>query len=377
VELVRRSVRLVDARNTVRGEAIGHLLAEARVPASPWATPQQFPYEEPQAELLPAEETGFALRERTVRESWLRLLWHVLTFGRRSATAHSSDQCELLDVTTVIGDEPGDPAQFSLAPWMPLQREQLGGVTPEGSYTGYLAQLIEPGHAAAGVSYTYGDRLRRGAGEIDQLEALIGELRARGESRRAVASLWEPARDATSSNPPCLTLLQARLRAGRLHLSAYFRSHDIFRAWLMNAYGLRALQAHIAGALAEPAELGDLAIISHSAHVYAHDWDAARELLAHHYRPADPRLVRDPRGSFVIALEPDAIVVRHYSPEGQHLRTLRGASAHALGPQLTPFVSNQNHAIYLGQELQKAEFAMRLGCPEAYRQDRELQLPGR
>src|SRR5688572_13827979 len=33
VELVRRSVRLVDARDTMRGEAIGRLLAEVRAPA--------------------------------------------------------------------------------------------------------------------------------------------------------------------------------------------------------------------------------------------------------------------------------------------------------------------------------------------------------
>ncbi len=157
-----------------------------------------------------------------------------------------------------------------------------------------------------------------------------------------------------------------------MHLTAYFRSHDIYRAWASNAYGLRALQGEIATTLG--AEAGELAILSHSAHIYAHDWARADELLAHHYRAADPRLVRDARGSFVIAIEPPEIVVRHYTPGGEHLQTFRAPTARELGVQLNPYVGETSHAIYLGQELQKAELAFALGRPGAYRQDRELEL---
>jgi thymidylate synthase len=173
--------------------------------------------------------------------------------------------------------------------------------------------------------------------------------------------------------------VQARLRAApgaetpKLHLTAYFRSHDIFRAWAANAYGLRALQGLIAEGLGNP-PLGDLAILSHSAHIYAHDWERAGELLAHHYRAADPRLLRDARGSFVISLEPPEILVRHYTPAGEHLQSFRNASARELGVTLAPYVGEISHAIYLGQELQKAELAIALGRPEAYRQDRPLAL---
>ncbi|NTW00317.1 MAG: DUF4346 domain-containing protein, partial [Oscillochloris sp.] len=151
------------------------------------------------------------------------------------------------------------------------------------------------------------------------------------------------------------------------------RSHDIFRAWASNAYGLRALQSLIADELGG-VPLGDLAILSHSAHIYAHDWEHAGELLAHHYRNADPRLLRDARGSFVIALEPPEMVVRHYTLNGEHLQTFRGTSARDLGLQLMPYVGEMSHAIYLGQELQKAELAIALHRPDAYRQDRPLEL---
>lgn len=374
VELMRRAVTLHDHRGVARPEQIAAVVRALRRPARPWAEGGLlFPYAEPAADALPTHDTGLLVRAPTVRAAYLRLLWQVLTFGERGATQHSSDQRELLDVLTVVTDEPDDPARFSYADWMPFSRASLGERRPDGGYTGYLAQIAS-GDGADGVSYTYGGRLRRFDGAIDQVRALADELRAAAASRRAVASLWSPATDIGSPNPPCLNLVQARLRDGRLSLTAYFRSHDIFRAWPSNAYGLRALQALLAEELGVAA--GDLAILSHSAHIYAHDWERAGELVAHHYRAADPRLLRDPRGSFVIALEPPEIVVRHYTPGGEHLQSFRGASARELGVALTPYVGELSHALYLGQELQKAEHAIALGCPERYHQDLPLDVHG-
>jgi thymidylate synthase len=85
-------------------------------------------------------------------------------------------------------------------------------------------------------------------------------------------------------------------------------------------------------------------------------------------------LARDARGSFVIGLEPPEILVRHYTPAGEHLQSFRGTNARELGLLLGPYLGEISHAIYLGQELQKAELALALGRPEAYRQDRPLEL---
>jgi thymidylate synthase len=372
IELVRHSVTLHDARDLVRPEQIAERLAHLRCAAEPFApAPLEFPYTEPVAAALPAADIGMVLRAPTIRAGYLKLLWHVLAFGKRTGTQHSADQRELLDVLTVISAEPTDPAQCSYAGWMPFTRASLGERQPDGRYTGYLGQMLEA-QAEAGVSYTYGDRLRAFAGATDQIAHVVAQLRAAPQSRRAVAALWSPADDASSPNPPCLNLVQARLRHDKLYLTAYFRSHDVYRAWATNAFGLRTLQGQIAEQLGVPA--GDLAILSHSAHVYAHDWEAAGDLTTHHYRAVDPRLVRDARGSFVIALEPPEIVVRHYTPEGEHLQSWRGTNARELGLTVLPYVGETSHAIYLGMELQKAEFAIMLNQPAAYHQDRPLSL---
>ncbi|MCG8351642.1 MAG: thymidylate synthase [Chloroflexales bacterium] len=386
IELFRRSVRLIDARDTTRPEAIAALLAYVPHHAEPFVPEALiFPYSEPALDTLPAESSGFVVHAPTVRSAHLALLWHVMSFGQRSGTQHSSDQRELLDVMTVVSDEPVAPDDCSYADWMPFSLESLGQRQADGRFSRYLGQFLHTDHALSGVSYTYGDRLRAyGHGSVDQIAAMIDDLRRSRHSRRAVATVWNPEHDPHSSNPPCLNLVQARLCDDVLHVTAYFRSHDIYRAWAMNAFGLRALQGLLTEALQKvaPVKPGDLVIISQSAHIYAHDWEVVNDVLAHHYRPANPRLVRDPRGSFVISLEPPdattdvggAIVVRHYTPEGEHLQTLQGMSARELGRQLSPYISNVNHAIYLGQELQKAEIALRWGNPEAYRQDRELDV---
>jgi thymidylate synthase len=388
INALRDGVHLIDARDTIKPEAIAALLtAQPHNPQPFLPEPLHFPYHEPQATHLPAEESGWLVRARTIQQGYLAVLWRVLTFGQRTGTQHSADQQELLDVMTVITDEATQVAQFSYADWMPFSAAELGTQQPDGRYTGYLAQFLQAGRGGDGVSYTYGDRLRAfpQPDPVDQVAAIVADLRASGQSRRAVASLWAVGHDAAAPNPPCLVLVQARLRPDplcptqphRLTLTAYFRSHDIYRAWAMNAFGLRALHSLLAAQISTPAQpvvAADLVIISHSAHVYAHDWAAAQRMIEQHYQPTNPRLVRDPRGSFVIRLEPPEIMVQHFSPQGEHLRSVRGSDAAHLSKQLAAYLSDPAHALYLGQELAKAELALRLDCPQAYHQDRALDI---
>ena len=87
----------------------------------------------------------------------------------------------------------------------------------------------------------------------------------------------------------------------------------------------------------------------------------------------DP-LQYDPNGLFVITTEPPEIVVRHYSTQMLPLHEMRGrnASSLLLGLLREDLVSQLSHAGYLGQELEKAQLAMKAGVP--YQQDRPLKL---
>ncbi|HEX7592560.1 MAG TPA: thymidylate synthase, partial [Anaerolineae bacterium] len=314
------------------------------------------------ADEFPAEETGFVVRGERIVEVWVNLLAAILAYGRRDLTAYTVQQRELLDVIATIQNE--DPDEFYLPAWVPLTHDQLEA---------YYPQLLTS-RRPENIAYTYGERLFDFNGR-DQVAGMVDALRATRYSRRAVAGLWDPARDARSVDPPCLNLIQARLRDGKLYLTAYFRSHDIFRAWLTNAFGLRKLQAEIAQRVGD-CMIGDLVIVSQSAHIYADSWDAARAITREHEREflKNPRLVRDPRGSFNIRVEGFQIRIDHYSPEGNLLATFTGSTARALQRELSFFVSRVDHAIYLGGELAKAEFALKNNLP--FIQDLELRLDG-
>ena len=360
---LRAQITLHDLRGiTDLTQVRDRVLELGATPRGAFAAPRIYPRSVPAADEFPAEQTGFHFRGERIVEVWTHLLAAVLTFGKRDLTAYTVQQRELLDVVAVVERE--DPANIELPTWVPITREQLDA---------YYPQLLTSDRAE-NIAYTYGERLFDFHGH-DQITAMVDELRAMRFSRRAVAGLWDAARDAGTPDPPCLNLIQARVRGGQLHLTAYFRSHDMFRAWLTNAFGLLQLQAQLVTRVGD-CTLGELVIVSHSAHIYADSWDAAREIVREHAREyfKNPRLVRDPRGSFNIRVEGYQIRVDHFSPDGALLATFTSTQARQLQRELAFYISRTDHAIYLGAELGKAELALKNNLP--YVQDRELRLDG-
>jgi thymidylate synthase len=72
--------------------------------------------------------------------------------------------------------------------------------------------------------------------------------------------------DQSRQHVPCLQLIDFLFRGGKLNLTAYFRSHDIERAYPCNLYGLNKLLEYVAReAGMEP---GSITTISASAHIY-------------------------------------------------------------------------------------------------------------
>ena len=380
VNLVRENVKLIDNRNTVNREHIADIIETIRPTDSPFAdAPQLFPYIVPQPEILPAETTGFVVRGRLVAEVWLKLVSLVMQFGKIDKTQHSVEQKELLDVVAVITDE--DPLDIYCPRYLPCSKLSLEGkqskkgveqlplpgmdVRPLSYYDSILSGTTLPD-----LSYTYGERLRNYGG-VDQIGKMITELRNTRYSRRAVAVLWDPRQDPLSLNPPCLDLVQARIRDGHLFLTVYFRSHDIFRAWPENAFAMRKLQEYIATGV-ENVELGDLILVSHSAHIYEDCWENTLRILDSEYSRDVKHIQRDPRGNFAIHLEDGEIVVEHYGPDGAHLGTYYGRRARVLERQIAHLISVNEHALYVGRELAKAEIALRAGI--GYKQDQHLSL---
>src|SRR5436853_7257178 len=95
-------------------------------------------------------------------------------------------------------------------------------------------------------------------------------------------------------------------------------------------------------------------------------------------RPGGQRepLIYDPKGYFVISIDPDQkeIILRHYLPDHTptHEMRGRGATSMLLGLLRDGLITQLSHAGYLGEELAKAQTALQFGL--RYDQDRTLRL---
>jgi len=156
----------------------------------------------------------------------------------------------------------------------------------------------------------------------------------------------------------------------------------MFEGYPENAFGLRVLQeeirADVQKRLGKAIGLGELIILSQSAHLYRDTWEWAEKVTQANLPPYMRHMSRlDPKGNFIISLDREEIVLEHTGPGGEKIGEFRGRS----GSELRDIMARENvvslipHAIDLGLEIMKAEMAKKLGMK--YVQDQPLDLPAK
>ncbi|MEK7108267.1 MAG: thymidylate synthase [Patescibacteria group bacterium] len=378
VEQILSNVELLDLSTVELKAAVDKLPSHV---AEPYMAPVAFdpPAPRPVA-TLPHETVGFTVRGQTVLDAWQQAVLHVMRYGVVKGTQYGMEQRELPAVQWVVENQQGLFPTDVPEDW-PKELRETVGVTKdaiEAYHQIFLSREPKPG-----IAYTYGSRLRQWKLDgvntaVDQVvTGLIGNLANSPDSRRAVATTLVPAIDATAKEPPCLISVQCLQSLDKLHLFATFRSQDIFKAAIPNAFGLLALQREITEATGFAP--GSLCIQSVSAHIYEGDFDHAKKLIDCSFLDRAPKRVweakdADPRGSFIVRLEDGEIVAEHQGPDGAMLGEYRGKTAKDISLKVSQLalVSQVGHALDLGHELQKAEHAIKLGV--AYGQDQPLKL---
>lgn len=351
IDEFREYVCAIDMRDTADPAIIN-----SRIAALPYKPPlgsaQLFPEES--IDLMseqPAERSGFICRGECIGDMWLDILDNIMRFGTRKMSQYGTWQKEMLNMISVIDCD--ERMTHDWKPYFQFTKDQLDD---------YLPKVLSA-KRFLGVSYTYGMRLMDHEG-IDQIEAMAESLKNSPETRRAISVTWNVRHDHSSANPPCLTLVQGIIQDERLHLTAYFRSNDMFSAWPMNAYALMALQKSLCQRTGYSA--GTLTTISCSAHIYEKDWTSAKVITEKHLLP---RFHKDPRGHFLICASDGGILVDYQDSNGRTVKKYSGMSAARILEEIEKdkAVSSIQHALYLGRELQRAESAIRVG--QKYVQD--------
>jgi thymidylate synthase len=163
----------------------------------------------------------------------------------------------------------------------------------------YFAEYIFGDVRKPDEEYTYGQRLSNFTGTIlgkehnvNQIEQVIAMYRKGFGTNQATMEIAMPG-DITSKDPPCLRLIDTRVRreGGEhcLDFFVYFRSWDLWGGFPTNLGGIELLKQHIASEI--KIENGELLASSKGLHIYDHSWLHAINALQRNWKDIIPILM--------------------------------------------------------------------------------------
>jgi len=155
---------------------------------------------------------------------------------------------------------------------------------------GYLNYLLT-GTKTETEDYTYGERLVEPkvkvkevlAGKemikeiplnVNQIEEVIRIYKKEGfGTNQAIMEIGMPS-DIKLADPPCLRLIDTRIRYGKLHFILYFRSWDLWGGFPSNLGGLELVKQYMAEEIG--VENGEIIAVSKGLHLYEYSWELAK-----------------------------------------------------------------------------------------------------
>jgi thymidylate synthase len=146
---------------------------------------------------------------------------------------------------------------------------------------------------------------------IDQLAAVIEQIKRDPDSRRHIVSAWNVADIPAMALAPCHALFQFYVAGGRLSCQLYQRSADVFLGVPFNIASY-ALLTHMVAQVAD-LEPGEFVHTLGDAHLYLNHLDQARTQLEREPRPL-PELWLDPAVRVIDGFSFDAIKISGYDP---------------------------------------------------------------
>ena len=319
---------------------------------------QEFNEEEVRTTKLLSESIGYCLHDTNLFRLWKRILTKINLFGSMKKLSEpmegtNSDEDnftkELLGVVSVLHSD------GKLIP-STLTKQEKDNIPNYKILNDYIQLVCNP-FCDTGTSYTYAQRLFRD----NQIKNIVDELYKNKYSRRTISTTWNIETDTKSLNPPCLVLVDLKVQNNYLYITCYFRSHDLYNAYCMNIIALQQLQHNILTELNKLCNddknklyLGDIMIVSNSAHVYKQD---INKIISLH--ELDCNL--DPRGYFVISINKDDnnINVKYFDSNNNYLMEFEDNKVHNLLTDIQPYISLVSHALYLGKELYKAKYCLK------------------
>lgn len=195
-------------------------------------------------------------------DAWFQSLVAILRHGRDYVIqrgSYAGQRRKELEFFTVRVINPA----LQLVPIVP---DSVPPPTSRDYIENYLCYLMT-GEKAPGEQYTYGERLS------PQIPKVIAMLTDTPNTNQACMEVGQPS-DIDLADPPCLRLVQCKVRDGALHFFTYWRSWDLWGGFPSNLGGLQMVKSFMAAEIGVAD--GDLWAASAGLHLYEYAWAWAR-----------------------------------------------------------------------------------------------------
>ena len=221
-------------------------------------------------------------------DAWFQALSRILDHGHVYTITSGSYQGQKrleFDFVTIRVKKPS----HQIIPIIP-EGMSIPSPTDMDYIQGYLSYLMT-GAKTATEDYTYGERLvdskvrikERVDGKemvreiplaVNQIDEVIRMYKEKGHgTNQATMEIGMPS-DIQLLDPPCLRIIDTRIRYGKLHFILYFRSWDLWGGFPSNLGGLQLVKQYMAEEIG--VEDGEIIACTKGLHLYDYSWDLAK-----------------------------------------------------------------------------------------------------
>ncbi|MFC1971478.1 thymidylate synthase [Chloroflexota bacterium] len=155
----------------------------------------------------------------------------------------------------------------------PLIPDVPQGVPPPSTMEyveSYLPYLMTS-NRKKGEQYTYGQYLEK------QIAEVIRMYREDGYNTNQAFMAVGSKVSIRQTDPPCLRMIDTRVREGKLNFVVYFRSWDLWAGFPSNLAALQLLKEYMASEIG--IEDGELIAMSKGLHLYEYAWELAKAVV--------------------------------------------------------------------------------------------------
>jgi thymidylate synthase len=204
---------------------------------------------------------------RDLSEAWFICLQKTLNEGyeyKIDRGSYAGQRRKELDMAVVQVRYPGT---------RPLIPDVPQGVPPPSTMVyveSYLPYLMTA-HRKEGEQYTYGQYLEK------QIAEVIRMYQEDGYNTNQAFMAVGDSQSIYLADPPCLRMIDTRIREGKLSFIIYFRSWDLWAGFPSNLAAIQLLKEYMAGEIG--VEDGELVAMSKGLHLYEYSWELAKAVV--------------------------------------------------------------------------------------------------